>query len=111
MSMKWWKALGVAAFVGVAATGVAVARAERQRRAYTPEQVRERLHTRVAEVAQAEGGLVADGSPVAERDTGEPQRGLGGRVRTGLSRVGALPPVATIGRLLRRARGNGAAER
>ena len=109
--MKWWKALGVAAFVGVAATGVAVARAERQRRAYTPEQVRERLHARVAEVAQAEKGLAADGDPVAEGVGGEPPRGLVRRVRTGLSRVGALPPVATIGRLLRRARGVDAAER
>ncbi len=34
--------------MGVAATGAAVARAERQRRAYTPEQVRDRLRERVA---------------------------------------------------------------
>ncbi|WP_017586752.1 hypothetical protein [Nocardiopsis ganjiahuensis] len=101
----------MAAFVGVAATGVAVARAERQRRAYTPEQVRERLHARVAEVARAENGLAADGDPVEEGAGGEPSRGLVRRVRAGLSRVGALPPVATIGRLLRRARGADAAER
>ena len=47
--MRWWKVLGVAAFVGVAATGVAIARAERQRRAYTPEEIRARLHSRLAE--------------------------------------------------------------
>lgn len=41
-----WKILGVAGVVGVAATGVAIARAERRRTAYTPEQVRERLHAR-----------------------------------------------------------------
>ena len=33
----------------MAATGVVMARAERRRRAYTPEEVRERLHARLAE--------------------------------------------------------------
>jgi hypothetical protein len=46
-----WKVLGVAGLVGVAATGVVVARAERRRRAYTPEEVRARLHARYAEAA------------------------------------------------------------
>jgi hypothetical protein len=41
--------VGLAGLAGVAATGVVVARAERRRRAYTPEQVRARLHQRVAE--------------------------------------------------------------
>jgi hypothetical protein len=49
---RWWKVLGVAGFVGVAATGVLVARAERKRRAYTPEEVRTRLRERL-EAAQA----------------------------------------------------------
>ena len=44
-----WKFLGLAGAVGVAATGVAVARAERKRQSYTPDQVRERLHARVKE--------------------------------------------------------------
>jgi hypothetical protein len=47
--MRWWKVLGVAGFVGVAATGAVIARAERRRRAYTPEEIRSRLHERVAE--------------------------------------------------------------
>jgi hypothetical protein len=47
--MRWWKVLGVAAFVGVAATGVAIARAERRRRAYTPEEIRARLRARLSE--------------------------------------------------------------
>ncbi|WP_306370947.1 hypothetical protein [Nocardiopsis sp. CC223A] len=51
--MRWWKVLGAAAFVGVAATGVAIARAERQRRAYTPDQVRDRLRDRMAQVSVA----------------------------------------------------------
>jgi hypothetical protein len=41
----------VAAFVGVAATGVAIARAERRRRAYTPEEIRARLHARLTEAS------------------------------------------------------------
>jgi hypothetical protein len=49
--VRWWKVLGLAAFAGVAATGVVIARAERQRRAYTPQQVRERLHDRLAEAS------------------------------------------------------------
>ena len=46
---RWWKWLGLAGIAGVAATGVVVARAERRRRAYTPDQVRARLHQRLAE--------------------------------------------------------------
>ncbi|WP_214111045.1 hypothetical protein [Acrocarpospora catenulata] len=45
--MRWWKILGLAAFAGVAATGVVVARAERKRRAYTPDEIRDRLRDRV----------------------------------------------------------------
>ena len=47
--MRWWKVVGLAGLAGVAATGIVVARAERQRRAYTPDEIRERLHARVAE--------------------------------------------------------------
>jgi hypothetical protein len=49
MGMRWWKVLGVAGFVGVAATGAVIARAERRRRAYTPQEVRERLRERLAQ--------------------------------------------------------------
>lgn len=41
--------MGLAGLAGVAATGVVIARAERRRRAYTPAEVRERLHQRLAE--------------------------------------------------------------
>ena len=47
--MKVWKLLGLAGLVGVAAGGVVLARAERRRRAYTPEEIRDRLHARAAE--------------------------------------------------------------
>ncbi|MEV0164596.1 hypothetical protein ACGFJC_38395 [Nonomuraea fuscirosea] len=45
--MRWWKMLGLAGIMGVAATGVVIARAERRRRAYTPEEIRARLRERV----------------------------------------------------------------
>jgi hypothetical protein len=41
--VRIWKFLGIAGLVGVAATGVVVARSERKRRSYTPDEVRERL--------------------------------------------------------------------
>lgn len=49
-SATWWKLLGLAGMAGVVATGVVVSRKERERRAYTPEQVRDRLHQRYAEI-------------------------------------------------------------
>ena len=39
--------LGLAGLAGVAATGVVVARGERKRRAYAPDDVRSRLHDRL----------------------------------------------------------------
>jgi hypothetical protein len=48
------KLVGIAGAVGVAATGVLVARNERQRRAYTPDEVRERLHVRYAQATAPE---------------------------------------------------------
>ncbi|MEU1394278.1 MULTISPECIES: hypothetical protein [unclassified Nonomuraea] len=56
--MRWWKMLGLAGIAGVAATGVVIARAERRRRAYTPEEIRTRLRERVeaaSEAAQPDG--------------------------------------------------------
>jgi len=47
--MRWWKILGLAAFAGVAATGVVIARDQRRRNAYTPQEIRERLHARRAQ--------------------------------------------------------------
>jgi len=56
--VRWWKVLGVAGVAGVAATGVLIARNERQRRHYTAEEIRDRLHARLAEQSQP-----ADGPP------------------------------------------------
>ncbi len=63
--MRTWKVLGLAAFAGVAATGVVVARAERRRRAYTPDEIRDRLHDRLTGTptdhpAEAEAELDAE---------------------------------------------------
>ena len=41
--------LGLAGLVGVAAGGAVIVRQERRRRAYTPDEVRARLHARLAE--------------------------------------------------------------
>jgi hypothetical protein len=50
--MRLWKWIGVAGLAGVAATGAVVARNERQRRAYSPDDVRSRLHERAAAIEQ-----------------------------------------------------------
>jgi hypothetical protein len=44
--MRWWKLVGLAGIVGMAATGVVVTRAARQRKAFTPDEVRARLLAR-----------------------------------------------------------------
>ncbi|GAA3226852.1 hypothetical protein GCM10027610_076440 [Dactylosporangium cerinum] len=62
MKAKWWKVLGLAGVVGVAATGVVVARAERRRRAYTPEEIRAKLRERhaVAQGGTSRGSRTSD---------------------------------------------------
>ena len=52
--MRPWKLLGLAGLAGVAATGGVLVRNERRRRAYTPEDVRARLHERAAELGAAD---------------------------------------------------------
>lgn len=52
--MRWWKWLGLAGLAGVAASGVVIARDERARNSYSPEDVRNRLHQRLAD-AEVEG--------------------------------------------------------
>jgi hypothetical protein len=64
-----WKIIGLAGLAGVAATGVAVVRSERRRRAYTPDDVRTRLHQRVAAIA-----AIADASPVVRLPAAQAER-------------------------------------
>jgi len=85
--LKLWKVLGVAGVAGVAATGVVVARGERRRRTYAPDDVRARLQERHAEAAQAEA------IPPVDAEAGDQSRAPGCLGR---------PWAAARSRLLRR---------
>lgn len=50
-----WKWIGLASLAGVAATGVVVARRRRSHQDYNPEELREKLHQRLAEVQARRG--------------------------------------------------------
>jgi hypothetical protein len=52
VTVRLWKALGLAGIGGVAATGIIMARNQRARANLTPEQVRQRLLDRVNAMAQ-----------------------------------------------------------
>jgi hypothetical protein len=56
-----WKLVGLAGLAGVAATGAVVARRRRAQREYDPDELRERLHRRLAEAGHDGDG--ADGEP------------------------------------------------
>jgi hypothetical protein len=58
-----WKWLGLAGVAGVVAGGVLVVRDQRKRRAYTADEVRARLHQRLAE-SDAESFQSKSGSAV-----------------------------------------------
>lgn len=49
MRMRW-KLLGLAGLTGIAASGVVLARKRRAQHDYEPDELRERLHRRLAEV-------------------------------------------------------------
>ncbi|ORV38761.1 hypothetical protein [Mycobacterium conspicuum] len=56
-----WKWIGLAGVAGVVAGGVLVARDQRKRRAYTPDEIRSRLHQKLAEY-EADGFQSKSGS-------------------------------------------------
>jgi len=63
-----WKLIGLAGIASVAATGVVIARTRRAQRDYDPDELRERLHSRLAEASTNEAGSAAEtGDPAAER--------------------------------------------
>jgi len=51
-----WKIIGLAGLAGVAASGVVVARKRRAQVAYEPEELRQRLHRRLAEAERSGRG-------------------------------------------------------
>jgi hypothetical protein len=58
-----WKLVGLAGLAGVAATGVVVARKRREHQSYTPDELRDKLHRRLAEVpAEGNGAPAPDSS-------------------------------------------------
>lgn len=63
--------LGLAGLAGVAATGAVLARDERQRRAYGPDDVRTRLHERHAALTEQPD---PEPSPTAELTAGRRHR-------------------------------------
>ena len=64
--MDWWKVVGLAGLAGVAATGVKVARDERQRKNYSPDEVRSRLHERANQPLDTEPDSVDQESGAPE---------------------------------------------
>ena len=57
-SNRVWKIVGLAGVVGVVATGALVAKGERERRAYTPDEVRDRLQQRLREADGTPGTII-----------------------------------------------------
>lgn len=58
-----WKLLGLAGLAGVAAGGAIVARNRRAHQEYDPEELRAKLHSRLAEVARGDGDADAASQP------------------------------------------------
>jgi hypothetical protein len=75
--VRLWKLLGLAGLAGVAATGAVLARNERQRRAYTPDDVRARLHERHAGLEAAPEPLSTTAAELAKGRTHRLARLLG----------------------------------
>ena len=61
MQARTWKLLGIAGVAGVTATGVVVARRRRAHHEYDPDELRAKLHARLAEVPRGEGAAPGAG--------------------------------------------------
>jgi hypothetical protein len=69
MQARTWKLLGIAGLAGVTATGVVVARRRRAQTEYEPDELRAKLHERLAEVPREDTAVAAEaGSGPAEHD-------------------------------------------
>jgi hypothetical protein len=58
-----WKVIGLAGVAGVAATGVVLARKRRAQHDYDPDELRERLHSRLSEAREGVSLPPGGGSP------------------------------------------------
>lgn len=67
---RFWKILGIAGLVGVAATGVVVARKRRAQNTYTPDEIRDRLHDRLSKVQGTASGNGASGASISQPGAG-----------------------------------------
>ena len=61
MEARTWKLLGIAGLAGVTATGVVVARRKRAQQEYDPDELRAKLHARLAEASREGDGPAASG--------------------------------------------------
>ena len=59
--MRVWKVLGLAGVAGVAAGSVAIAREQRRRNSYTPDEIRSKLRERV----DGSSGAASEGPPAS----------------------------------------------
>ncbi len=58
-----WKWVGLAGLVGVAAGGALVARDQRRRNSYSPDEIRARLHQRLAQSGGAGSDVAGAAAP------------------------------------------------
>lgn len=61
-----WKLIGLAGVAGVAATGVVVARKRRAQQEYDADELREKLHSRLAEIGGRTNGASAHAHAAAD---------------------------------------------
>ena len=71
MQARTWKLLGIAGVAGVTATGVVVARRKRQHQEYDADELRAKLHARLAEIPREAAGGAA---PAATEEAAPTER-------------------------------------
>ena len=64
--MQWWKVLGLAGLAGVAASGAVIARDQRHRNNYSPDEVRSKIHERAEEALAHEADAETAVAPEPE---------------------------------------------
>ena len=78
-----WKIVGLAGVAGVAATtGVVVARKRRDHTEYDPDELRDKLHSRVAEATESDEPLAEPDTKIHTPPHGDPAVGGDGAPQT-----------------------------